>query len=805
MDRARVVVIGGGITGASVAYHLARAGWRDVLLLEKGELTSGSTCQAAGLVTQFNPSNAMMRLRRYSIELYNELGVFETVGSLRIAAGPESLKELQRGLSRTRGIGLDAQLLGADEARRLMPAASPDDLYGAVWMPGDGYLDPHGATYALAGAARALGVEIRTQTRVTGIELGPGRVVRAVHTEAGPVECEIVVNAAGIWAPRVSAMVGAFTPSIPVDHQHIALQAVPGHELPRDMPCFRDTDNLVYGKAESGGVLFGGYEANAPSRWEDGAPWEHGGRAVPADEERFAALMAGAVRRFPFLAEAGVAGLVCHPDAMTPDANPLLGPMPGVPGFWMAAGLSLNGFGGAGGIGKAMAEWITSGETEVDVSAYRAWRFGDTYRDVGFASAAARETYRYYYRLRYPLDADEWGRPQRTSALYGRLQEQGAVFGSKNGWERADYLEPGRAWRRAGADQRAFGWTAPPYLDRLRTEHTAFRERAGIIDMTSFGKTAVEGPGALALLERACCNRIDRPVGAVIYTQMLDARGGILADVTVTRLAADRFRVVSGAGAVDADRGWLEHARCDGDAPVSIRDASEELSVIGLWGPAAREILQATTGDDVSGTAFGFRTARDLHIGAAPVLAQRITYVGELGYELYVEPRWAVQAYDLLVAAGAPHGLEPCGYRSLEGLRMEKGYRYYGTDLTPGDTPDEAGLGFCVDLATPFTGRAALAARRAEPAARRIRTLLIGGSEYRTVYGGEAVHHDGAVVGRLRSASYGFTVERNLAYAYLPPTLQPGDTVAVEIFGELVAADVADDVQYDPGNERVRS
>jgi 4-methylaminobutanoate oxidase (formaldehyde-forming) len=552
-------------------------------------------------------------------------------------------------------------------------------------------------------------------------------------------------------------------------------------------------------------VLFGGYEANAPSRWEDGAPWEHGGRALPADEERFAVLMAGAVRRFPFLADAGVAGLVCHPDAMTPDANPLLGEMPGVPGFWLAAGLSLNGFGGAGGIGKAVAEQITAGETEVDVSSYRAWRFGDTYRDVQFTAAAARETYRYYYRLRYPLDADEWGRPQRTSALYGRLQEQGAVLGSKNGWERADYLEPGRPWRRAGADQRAFGWTAPPYLDRLRAEHSAFRERAGIVDMTSFGKTAVEGPGALALLERACCNRIDRPVGAVIYTQMLDARGGILADVTVTRLADDRFRVVSGAGAVDADRGWLEHARRTGDLPVSIRDESERLNVIGLWGPAAREILAATTDDDVSSAAFGFRTARPVQVGPAPVLAQRITYVGELGYELYVEPGWAVQAYDLLTAAGADHGLEPCGYRSLEGLRMEKGYRYYGTDLTPGDTPDEAGLAFCVDMATEFTGREALQVKRAEPLARRIRTLLVGGSEYRTIYGGEAVHRDGAVVGRLRSASYGFTVGRNLAYAYLPTTLRPGDHVAVEVFGELVAAEVADDVQYDPGNERVRS
>ncbi len=592
------------------------------------------------------------------------------------------------------------------------------------------------------------------------------------------MECEIVVNAAGIWAPRVSAMVGAFTPSIPVDHQHIALKAVPGHELPRDMPCFRDTDNLVYGKAESGGVLFGGYESNAPSRWEDGAPWEHGGRALPADEERFAALMAGAVRRFPFLADAGVAGLVCHPDAMTPDANPLLGPMPGVPGFWMAAGLSLNGFGGAGGIGKAMAEWITTGETEVDVSAYRAWRFGDTYRDVDFAASAARETYRYYYRLRYPLDADEWGRPQRTSALYGRLQEQGAVLGSKNGWERADYFQPGRPWRRAGADQRAFGWMAPPYLDRLRAEHTAFRERAGIIDMTSFGKTAIEGPGAL----RAAGARLlqpHRPAGRRRHLHA-DAR-------RPRRHPRRRHGDAPGRGSLPRRhrrrrgrrRPRLAGAfgRAHGDAPVSIRDASEELSVIGLWGPAAREILQATTDDDVSGAAFGVPHRPRPPRRAAPLLAQRITYVGELGYELYVEPRWAVQAYDLLVAAGAPHGLEPCGYRSLEGLRMEKGYRYYGTDLTPGDTPDEAGLGVLRRHGRPRSpGARPWPPAATEPAVRRIRTLLVGGSEYRTVYGGEAVHHDGVVVGRLRSASYGFTVERNLAYAYLPVELQTGDT-----------------------------
>jgi 4-methylaminobutanoate oxidase (formaldehyde-forming) len=803
--RARAVVIGGGITGCSVAYHLARAGLTDVVLVEKGELTSGSTCQAAGLVTQFNPSPTMMRFRRYSIELYRELGVFETVGSLRIASSPESLAELRRGVSRARGIGLDAELVGPEEALRLMPAASPERLYGAVWMPGDGHLDPHTATYALANAARALGVEIRTQARVTGIELGPRREVRAVVLEDGRIETEVVVNAAGLWAPRVSALVGAFTPSIPVDHQHIALKAVDGHVLPRDMPCFRDTDNLVYGKAESGGILFGGYEPDPVARWIDGAPWSHGGRSLPPSEERFAQLMAGAVRRFPFLAGAGVVALVCHPDAMTPDANPLLGELPGLRGFFMAAGLSLNGFGGAGGIGKAVAEQVLGGETEHDVSGYRAWRFGSAYRDPTFATETARETYRYYYRLRYPFDVDEWGRPRRLSPLHGASQDLGAVFGVKNGWERADWYEPGSRSRRAGADQRAYGFAPPPWLPRVEAEHRAIRERVGLLDMTSFGKIAVTGPDALALLERACANRVERPVGGVVYTQMLDRRGGILADVTVTRLGEERFRVVTGAGVVDADRGWLVKVADEaGLARVTLADESDAHAVIGLFGPHARDVLQAVTEHDVSRAALPFRRAATVAIGGAPVLAQRISYVGELGFELYVPPEWAAAVWRALAAAGAPHGIAPVGYRALEGLRMEKGFRYMGGDLTPGDTPDEAGLAFCVPEAkTGYVGAEATAAQRTRGLTRRIRTILVGDTGYATVYGGEAVVRDGEVVGRLRSCAPGFTVGRMLAYAYLPPELETGSAVEVEVLGSRVAGELADDCLYDPEHLRM--
>src|SRR3989441_5700053 len=624
-SRARAIVIGGGITGTSVAYHLAQAGWRDTVLLEKAELTSGSTCHAAGLVTQFNPSPTMMRFRRYSIELYRKLGIFETVGSLRFASSRDQLMEQQRGVSRARAIGLDVEVVSAEQAAQLMPAVSKDFLFGAVWVPGDGAIDPHTATFALANAARELGVKVLTGTRVTGIELSSSGGGQAVRTEAGRIEAEVVVIACGIWAPQVAAMAGAFIVSTPVDHQHAALRAVEGAELPREMPCFRDPDNLVYGKAEAGGMVLGGYELDPHARWIDGVPWHHAGTSVPPDQHRFEPLLAGAARRFPFVGDAGIVKLVCHPDAMTPDANPLVGPVPGVRGLFMAAGLSLNGFGGAGGIGQSLAELITAQETELDLYAYRPWRFGPVHRDYRYVAEQAREAYRYYYFLRYPYDADEWGRPRRTSTLHHRMQDLGAVFGAKHGWERPEHFAPGGPWRRAGADQRRFGWTRPPWFELQAEEHRAVRERVGIIDMTSFGKIELDGPGALPLLERVAGNLIDRPVGSVVYTQLLERRGGIAADVTTTRLAPHRFRLVTGAGYVNSDLGWLRLQQREEDGPVEIRETTEELSVIGMWGPQAREVLEAGSDDDVSEDGFPFMQARDIRIDGFDVFAQRVT------------------------------------------------------------------------------------------------------------------------------------------------------------------------------------
>jgi glycine cleavage system aminomethyltransferase T/glycine/D-amino acid oxidase-like deaminating enzyme len=798
------VVIGGGIAGASAALHLARAGWDDVLLLDKGELTSGSTHHAAGLVTQLHTSSTMMAFRRHSIALYRELDVFARVGSVRIASSPESLVELRRAVGRAAAMGLDAELLGPDEVLELMPEAEGGDpVYGGVWLPGDGHVDPHIATHATVDAARALGVTVRTGARVTAIELAAARAVRAVRLGEERIETEAVVDAAGIWAPQVAAMAGAFLPSVPVDHQHVAMRAVPGHEVPRDAPCFRDPDHLVYGRPEAGGLLVGGYEHDPVARWEDGVPWDHGASPVPSDMDRFAPLLQGAIRRFPFLEDAGVVRLLCHPDAMTPDGNPLLGPMPGLRGFWVAAGLSLNGFGGAGGLGRALAEWMTAGEPQDDVVAYRAWRFGKAYRDTAFATESAREVYRYYYRLRYPLDVSQAGRGHRLSPLHGRLEELGAVFAAKNGWERAEFFEPGRPWRRAGEDQRAFGWETPPWLDRLAEEHAAFRERVGIVDLTSFGKIAVEGPGALALLQRVCDGDLDRPVGALVYTQLLSPRGGIVADLTVTRLGPGRFRVVTGAAAIDSDLGWLRlHAPDDGS--VTLRDETDDLAVIGFWGPRARDVLAAVTDDDVSGAALALRRAREITVGGAHAVAARVSFVGELGYELYVAPEWAVQVWDRLIEAGRGHGMRAGGYRVLDSLRIEKGHRTFGTDLTAQDTPEEGGVGFCVARDRDgFVGAEALATARPR---HRLRTLLVGEDDaYLRLYGGEPVRRDGRVVGRVRSCAYGFTVRRNIALATVPPELEEGARVAVEVLGEPVGATVAPDVLYDPDHLRVRA
>lgn len=808
VEQANIVVIGGGIYGISIAYHLANLGRTDLVVVEKGEIASGATAYAAGLVTQFATSQTLMQFRKYSIELYSELGLFNHVGSLRVASSEAQLKELQRSVSKAKAIGMEVEIISPAEAVSIMPQLSSKDLFGAIYLPRDGHLDPYITTTTMARLTREMGAKILTGVRVTGLELSSKGEISRVLTDHGPIQTELVVNAAGIWGPQVAALAGVHIPSTPVDHQHIALKAVPTQEFPHDTPCLRDPDNLVYMREEAGGLVIGGYEPNPQARWVDGVPWEHGGESLPPDFDRFEQLLEGAIRRIPFLERAGIVSLVCHPGAYTPDCQPLIGPVPGARGLWIAAGMSLNGFGGAGGIGKLLAEWIVEGEPSQDIYAFRATRFGDYYANPDYATERTREGVKYYYQLKFPNDEYEWARPHRLSPLHHRLQELGAVFGEKYGWERVNYLQPGKPWRRMGADQREWGWSKPPFFERLRKEHQAVRERVALFDLSSFGKIEVNGPGALALLQRLTDNEMDRPVGSATYTQILNKNGGVEADVTITRLEEDRFRVITGASFISNDLSWIRmHLSPQNDKQeVTVRDVTTELATIAMWGPKALEVLSAVTDADVSNQALPYLHAKKINIRGAQALAQRVSYAGELGWEFYVSPERAVQVWDALFGAGQEFGIEVGGYKVLDSLRLEKGYRYFTVDVTPLENPYMAGLGFCVQLDKgDFIGREALLQVKKAGIQRKLCTLTLEGEDYAPIYGGEAVYKDGKVISRVRSGGYGYTLKRNILYAYLPMDLaKRGTDLEVEVFDERLRAQVSASVLYDPKGDRLR-
>ncbi len=802
VSRARAVVIGGGVGGCAILYWLARLGWNDVVLCERADLTSGSTFHSAGLVGQLRGSLSLTRMMMSSVDLYRSLGDevgletgWREVGSLRLASSEERMEELRRQAGWAKTFGLPLELVSAEEAARLFPPMSVEGVLGAAHLPTDGYIDPSQLTFALAEGARRHGAEIATSTRVTAIGVERGRVT-GVETDRGSIETQVVVNAGGMFAAEIGRLAGVTVPVVPMAHEYLVTKPA---GLPLEMPTMRDPSLLVYFRPEAGGLVMGGYERE-PAPWGlDGIPADFNGRLLEEDWPRFEELMQNAIVRVPSLEDAEVVRLINGPEAFTPDGEFILGPTD-VRGFWVAAGFCAHGLAGAGGMGKLVAEWIAEGRPSLDVWEMDSRRFGPHYASQDYTLSRTVEIYSTYYDVKYPGHERQAGRPLRLSPTYERLRELGAAFGEKSGWERANWFEPNAA--RGDESLRPRGWAGRLWSPAVGPEHRACRETAALFDETSFAKIDVLGPGAADFLERLCDNRVAREVGRVTYTQMLNEGGGIECDFTVTRLAEDRFRIVTGTAFGRHDLAWIRsHAPDDGS--VFVEDVTSRYACLGLFGPAAREILQPLTGVDLGNASFPYMHARELTVGPAPCLAVRVTYVGELGWELYCPTEFGLALWDAIWEAGRPLGLAAGGYKAIDSLRLEKGYRVWGADMTPEDTPYEAGLGFAVKLDKgDFVGREALLGHQ-EPD-RLLRCLVLEDAGA-VALGSEPVRAGGETVGRVTSGGFGYTVGRSIAYAYLPAgRADVGTPVEVEIFGDWVPGEVAAEPLHDPAGARVR-
>jgi len=789
------------------------------VLVDRAELTSGSTFHSAGLVGQLRSTTTLTRMMMYGTSLYRRLqaetGVdvsWHEVGSLRLASTKERFEELQRQAGWAKTFGLPLELITPDAAQAKFPLMTLDGVLGAVWLPTDGWLDPSGLAQALAAGARARGATIRQHTRVVGVNVERGRVNGVeVETKAGDrevIEAEVVVNAGGMFAPEIGRMAGVTIPIIPMAHQYLFTNAIDG-AVPT-LPTMRDPDRLCYFREEVGGLCMGGYERD-PMPWSiDGIPADFNHRLLEPDWPRFHSIMDGAISRVPAIENAGVTRMINGPEAFTPDNEFILGESE-VRGFFVAAGFCAHGIAGTGGIGQQMAQWIATGEPELDLWKMDIRRFGGQYRSQKLTLERTYENYATYYDIHYPNEERFAGRPLRLSPAYEEVAALGAVFGEKSMWERPNWFTPneegGGVSNRASLEAtRPRGWAGEHWSPAIGAEALATRQAASLYDESSFAKIEIEGEGAAAFLQRLCANDVDKPVGSITYTSMLNQHGGIECDFTVTRLAEDRFLIVTGTAFGNHDLGWIRRHQPE-DGSVRVHDATSARACFGLWGPRARDILQPLTRDDLSNDAFPYMTARQITLGDAPVLALRVTYVGELGWELYPPAEYGRALWRSIWAAGAKQGMVAGGYRAIDALRLEKGYRVWSSDITPEETPYEAGLGFAVklDKAVDFIGRDALLAAKATGPRKRLRCLVL--DDPRSVaLGNEPVRVDGRIVGRVTSGGYGFAVQKSIAYAYLPPDQAAiGTRGDIEVFGEWIRFEIAREPLYDPEGARIRA
>jgi 4-methylaminobutanoate oxidase (formaldehyde-forming) len=758
-----VVVVGGGIVGTSVAYHLTRLGWTDVLLLEQGRLSGGTTWHAAGLVGQLRATESGTRLVQYSASLYEsleaEVGLstgWKRVGGVTVARTPDRMTQLRRTAASAAAYGLECELLTPAQALERWPLLRVDDLEGGLWLPGDGTANPTDVTQALARGARQEGARVVERTRVTDVLLRDG-VVAGVRTEGGDVEAEVVVNCAGQWAAQVGAMAGVTVPLHSAEHFYVVTDQVDG--VRPDLPILRDPDGYTYMKEEVGGLVVGGFEPEAkPWVGPQEVPYPFEFQLLDEDWEHFSVLMDSAQHRVPALASTGIRKFYNGPESFTPDNQFLLGPAPEVRNFWVGAGFNSVGIASAGGAGRALAEWIVGGEATQDLTAVDIRRFARFHGNPTWLRDRVGEVLGLHYAIPWPDREMRTARPFRTSALHAVLEASGARFGSRMGWERPNFFAPPDA-------DLAPTWGRPGWLPYVAAEHAATRTAVTVFDQTSFSKYVVTGADAEAALQWLCTGDVAVEPGQVVYTGMLNARGTYESDVTVTRVSSTEYFVVSSAATTERDQDHVRRHLPPGSA-TRIVDVTSSYAVLGVMGPSSRELLSRLTGADL--VDFPFASSREIDLGHATVRATRMTYVGELGWELYVPMEFAAGVHADLMSAGADLGIRNAGYYAIDSLRLEKGYRAFGRELTPDYGPVEAGLVFACKLKTDvdFLGRQAVEAARASGVRRRLVSFSLADPDLMP-WGGELVLRDGAPAGQVMSAAWGATVGAGVGLAYV--------------------------------------
>ncbi len=806
-DRAEVVVVGGGIIGCSVAYHLTRRDITDVIVLEQGTLTCGTTWHAAGLVSQLKSSHSLTRLATYSARLFEELEDetgqatgYRSPGSISVAGDEERWEEILRGASMATTCGVDTEVIDLDRAKELWPLLNTSDLIGALYIPHDGQASPVDTTMALAKGAKARGARVFEGVAVERLTAQEGRVT-GVHTEAGVVEAETVVLATGIWSRQLAATIGVNVPLQACEHFYIVTEPLDGVE--RGLPTLRDPGGHTYFKEETGKIMAGFFEPRGKVWNLDGIPRDFSFGTLPEDWEHIGPVFARAAHRVPAVADCGLQLFFNGPEAFTPDGVYHLGESPEVDGCFVAAGFNSVGIQSAGGVGWVLADWIADRHPPMDLSAVDIRRVQPFQGEPDYLEERIPESLGLLYAMHWPFRQYESARNRRLSPIHERLEDAGAVFGEVAGWERAN-------WFASAGQERAYDYSygKQNWFENTGVECHAVRNAVGLFDQTSFAKLRVEGPDAATALNEICANQVDVAPGRAVYTQWCNARGGIEADLTVTRLSESEYFVVTAAASATRDGAWLRRGCRDHD--VTITDATEQLATFGVMGPNSRALLSELTTADLGHDRFPFAGARTVELAGQEALALRMTYVGELGWELYVPWPSAPQVYDAILEAGPEHGLRHAGYHAMESLRIEAGYRSWGHDLTDEDTPLEAGLGFAVDWEKPsFTGRDALLARRELPRRKRLVQFRLEDPE-RLLFHDEPILRDGQQVGRTSSGMWSYVEGRCLAMGYLanPPGvseewLEDG-SFEIEVATERLPATPSLRSFYDPRSLRVR-